>query len=420
MAEVINTKVFDATKKFVDLSGLDYFWEKAKAYVDGVDSTLTDRIAANETAISNIQDELDSLSGGAGSIDTQITNKINALDVDEVGGEGKYVSAIKQVDGKIEATVTDLPDYTDVYDAKGSAAQALVDAKAYTDELANGAVKTNTDAIATLNGTGEGSVDAKITAAFNDFSSKVSDDAVVNTYKELIDYAAEHGAEFTELVGVVAKKANADDVYTKTAADAAFDAKGSAAQALVDAEAYADGLNTAMDTRVKVLEAIDHDAYKAADTALETSLKGYTDTEVAKVVADLDALEGVVGAAKTDTADATGIFKIIEDNEKVTSEALTDLNTRVNANADAITVLNGDDTVEGSVAKAKAEAIAAAKADADTKLAEYYKKTEVDTLLSENSVADQAYAKTYTDQLFDSIGFASTTDIDGIFAVAAE
>lgn len=34
MVEVINTSVFDAEKKFVDFAGLDYFWEKAKDYVD--------------------------------------------------------------------------------------------------------------------------------------------------------------------------------------------------------------------------------------------------------------------------------------------------------------------------------------------------------------------------------------------------
>lgn len=35
--------------------------------------------------------------------------------------------------------------------------------------------------------------------AFNDFSTKVSDDGVVNSYKELIDWAATHGAEATKL-----------------------------------------------------------------------------------------------------------------------------------------------------------------------------------------------------------------------------
>lgn len=54
-----------------------------------------------------------------------------------------------------------------------------------------------------------------ITAAFNTFVADVSNDQVVNTYKELIDYAATHGAEFTTLVGEVGNKANKADVYTK-------------------------------------------------------------------------------------------------------------------------------------------------------------------------------------------------------------
>ena len=66
----------------------------------------------------------------------------------------------------------------------------------------------------------------------------------------------------------------------------AYDAKGAAATAEVNAKAYADGLNTAMDTRVKVLEAIDHnfDVAGSAAQAL-TDAKAYTDAEVAKIQA---------------------------------------------------------------------------------------------------------------------------------------
>lgn len=64
-------------------------------------------------------------------------------------------------------------------------------------------VTANTSAITTLNGEGEGSVKQFIDDAFNEFAANLSDDGVVNTYKELIDYAAEHGPEFTELVGQV-------------------------------------------------------------------------------------------------------------------------------------------------------------------------------------------------------------------------
>jgi len=55
--------------------------------------------------------------------------------------------------------------------------------------------KTAADTVDTLTGTGDGSISEMIDAAFNDFATKVTDDGVVNSYKELIDYAAAHGAE---------------------------------------------------------------------------------------------------------------------------------------------------------------------------------------------------------------------------------
>ena len=47
MSELINNNVFDSNKKFVDLSSLDYFWDKAKSYIDGVDEGLTGQILAD-------------------------------------------------------------------------------------------------------------------------------------------------------------------------------------------------------------------------------------------------------------------------------------------------------------------------------------------------------------------------------------
>ena len=65
------------------------------------------------------------------------------------------------------------------------------------------AIINNTAAIETLNGIGVGSVKKAIDDAFNDFSTKVTDDAVVNSYKELIDWVAEHGAEATEMAASI-------------------------------------------------------------------------------------------------------------------------------------------------------------------------------------------------------------------------
>lgn len=70
------------------------------------------------------------------------------------------------------------------------------------DEVSEKAT-ANSSAIEVLNGEGEGSVKQSINDAFNEFATNVTNDDVVNTYKELIDYAAKHGPEFTTLVGKV-------------------------------------------------------------------------------------------------------------------------------------------------------------------------------------------------------------------------
>lgn len=61
---------------------------------------------------------------------------------------------------------------------------------------ANGDIATLETAIEILNGNGEGSVQKQITDAINDFATKISDDGVVNNFKELLDYVAQHGQEF--------------------------------------------------------------------------------------------------------------------------------------------------------------------------------------------------------------------------------
>lgn len=78
-----------------------------------------------------------------------------------------------------------------------AALKAAIDAKAKQADLD------------TLTGDGEGSISKMIDAAFNEFATKVSDDGVVNSYKELIDWVAEHGSEATELAGDIAANTTA-------------------------------------------------------------------------------------------------------------------------------------------------------------------------------------------------------------------
>ena len=98
-------------------------------------NTAVGRIAQNETDISALKTAV----GEGGSVDTKIANAVNALDADVTSaaveaGKGVQVQVV-EVDGKI-TNVNVTGNYDNAYDAKGAAAQALVDAKAYADGLA--------------------------------------------------------------------------------------------------------------------------------------------------------------------------------------------------------------------------------------------------------------------------------------------
>ena len=94
------------------------------------------RIAQNETDIAALKTAV----GEGGSVDSKIKTAIEALDADVTSaaveaGKGVQVQVV-EVDGKI-TTVNVTGNYDNVYDAAGSATQALADAKAYTDGLAD-------------------------------------------------------------------------------------------------------------------------------------------------------------------------------------------------------------------------------------------------------------------------------------------
>lgn len=95
--------------------------------------TTLDNVATIEGRV----DDLEAAIGEGGSVETQITNKINALDADVSSavvetGKGIKVQVV-ETDGKI-TSVALTGDYNNLYEAKGEASDALDSAKAYTDE----------------------------------------------------------------------------------------------------------------------------------------------------------------------------------------------------------------------------------------------------------------------------------------------
>ena len=395
MAEVINTNVFDANKKFVDFSGLDYFWTKAKTYIDGVDASMSAKVVALENTVGDstkglvqkvnlIQGELDGLNGGAGSITTQIENAITALNLPNTY-EAKGAAA-----DALDAAKSYADGLASNYDAAGAADGALAAAKSYADGLAG-----NYDAAGTAKGFND-AMDARVVKLEAIDHDKIAADAAAAAVAGVIDDAPESFDTLKEVAAWIANNDHASDVAT-------------------------------LMTDVENLKKIDHDAYVEADTTVLASAKSYADglagnydaagtaaTALAdaksyvdgKVDGKFDAVGSADAALAAAKADAAGLYQPKGDYEVAGTAA------------SAIAALKLADTYEakGAAADAQAAAIAQAKADAAEALKGYYTKGEVDNLLSTNSTGDRAYAKQYTDELFGSFKFAANSDIDALFA----
>lgn len=67
-------------------------------------------------------------------------------------------------------------------------------------------ISTNKDDILALKGDGTGSVDEMIDEKINAWAAQLTDDGTVNTYAEAIQWIADHGSEYTALLGEVSNK----------------------------------------------------------------------------------------------------------------------------------------------------------------------------------------------------------------------
>ena len=179
-----------------------------------------------------------------------------------------------------------------------AALKATIDAKAKKADLD------------TLTGEGEGSIKKMIDDAFNDFSTKVTDDGVVNSYKELIDWAATHGSKAAEMASGISTNKTAIENLKKFVGELP---KGATATSVVDyiAEAVAalsignymttEAFNTAIAEYYKKTD-VDTKLGKKVDKADGKSL--IADTEITRLAGMSD------GANKTEKSATNGNVKI--------------------------------------------------------------------------------------------------------------
>ncbi len=145
--------------------------------------------------------------------------------------------------------------------------------------------KTAADTVDTLTGTGDGSISKMIDAAFNDFSTKVTDDGVVNSYKELIDYVAAHGSEAATMTANITANKTAIDNLKKFVGDLPEGATSTSVVGYI-AEAIA-ALSIGDYAKTTEVETKISDALKNYYTKAEIDGMIATDAEVAAMLAEI-------------------------------------------------------------------------------------------------------------------------------------
>ena len=124
-----------------------------------------------------------------------LTNKIADILIHESTANGNL--SVNNVDVPIHGLAA-LAYKSEVSESDlASTLKAILDAKAKQADLD------------ILTGTGEGSISKMIDAAINKFATDVTDDDVVNSYKELIDWVAAHGPEATQMASGISENKTA-------------------------------------------------------------------------------------------------------------------------------------------------------------------------------------------------------------------
>ena len=397
----------------------------AFARIAQVKADLTAEAAAARAAEKVAKDAADAAQADVNALEALVGDAADTKDDATVFGaiakeKDRAMTAEAAVDAKAEANKAAIETLNGDVNVDGSVDKKIKTAidKVNTDASAlAGRVKANEDAIAVINGTGEGSIKDAVAKLVNGAPE------AMDTLKELANAITEHESTYQAYVAQVAKDiAAAKDAAIKKAGelDTALhntittEIATAKQEAITDAGTAADGKVTALENKLqpKIDAKVDQDVYNVKVAALTkadvdnlAAAKKYADDEDAKIEAILGhkAIEGgeaATGLCADVAANAAAIAKEVEDR-KAADKVLTDrLDALTGDGADSIAakvqvvqkalddhkaaqaikdkaqddaidavegrldVLEGDG--EGSVAKAVADAKTEIKATTDT------------------------------------------------------
>ena len=282
-------------KKFLDQGGVSTLWTRIAEEVAKVDAKAVDNAAdikAHGTRLDAAEKAIEALEAGTYD-DTEIRDLITANDT-AIKANAAAITTLNSgadVAGSVANTANAA--------AAAKVAEIVADADADFDtlkEIADWILNDTTGAanmandIAALEAKMVGvdvtvvaSIASAIDAALKvDGADKYALASDLNALAVRVKALEDAGYQNAEQVGsAIDAKIAALDLAN------AYDAKGAASAAEAAAKAHADGLNSAMNARVQVLEAVDHTKFEAAGAAATAlaDAKAYTDTEVAKIQA---------------------------------------------------------------------------------------------------------------------------------------
>lgn len=280
-------------RKFLDQSGVSTLWTRVAeevAKVDSKASTNAEAIAEHAGKIQTMEGKIAALEAGTyddsevrGLIGTNATNiQANADAIALLNNTADVAGSVAHTaNAAAAAKVAEIVANADAdFDTLKEIADWILNDTTGAADMAND-IKALQDQLVGIEDTVVAKIAAEIAAALKvegvDKYALASDlSALADRVKALEDA----GYQNAEQVG---SAIDAKIAALKLAES--YDAKGAAATAESNAKAHADGLNSAMDVRVKALEGIDHTKFEtagAAATALSDA-KAYTDTEIAKI-----------------------------------------------------------------------------------------------------------------------------------------
>jgi hypothetical protein len=291
-------------KKFLDQAGVSTLWSRVAEEVAKVDAKAVknaEDIVAHGTRLDSAEAKIAALEAG-----TYDDTELRGLIGDNKAAHEANAAAIEVLNGA--ADVAGSVANTANAAAAAKVAEIVANADANFDtlkEIADWILNDTTGAadmandIAALQGlVGDKAVATQIAEAISaEGLDKYALAADLTTLAGRVKVLEDAGYQNAEAVAAaIDAKIAALDLAN------AYDAKGAAAAAETAAKAHADNLNTAMNARVVVLEAIDHTKFEAAGAAAQALVdaKAYTDAEIAGHVTALSEAEidAAIAAAK--------------------------------------------------------------------------------------------------------------------------